>query len=211
MKAYPSIPRNVPEFKAHVFDKIDGSSIRSEWSKKSGWYKHGRRNGLLDSSNPHLEEALPELFMLTLAEPLAKLATDKKWKHLIVFYEFWGEQSIAGLHYDGDPKFCTLFDAAIDKRGIIGPKSFRNHFEGIVPTAKFLGIHNWTSGFVERIRLGDLEGIMFEGVVGKAVRRSKWGPKSASENIIRAKAKTQAWKDRVREVHGKNSEAILRS
>ena len=202
MNPYPSIPRNAPEFKAYVFDKLDGSNIRSEWSKKRGWFKHGRRNGLLDSSNSHLEEALPELFLMTLAEPLAKLATDKRWQHLIVFYEFWGIKSVAGLHQTGDPKFCTLFDAAVDKRGILGPKSFRHHFEGVVPTAKFLGIHNWTPGFIEQVRRGELEDVTFEGVVGKAGEKNK---------IIRAKAKTQAWKDKVREIHGARAEAILLS
>jgi hypothetical protein len=202
MKTYPSIPKRAPDFKAYIFDKLDGSNLRSEWSKKRGWYKHGRRKGLLDSSNPHLEEAMPELFNLLLAEPLAKLAHDKKWQKLTVFYEFWGDRSIAGLHYEGDPKYLTLFDAAIDKRGIIGPKSFLKHFDGVVPTARFLGIHNWTSGFVERVLRGEFEGITFEGVVGKAGEGHK---------VKRAKAKTQAWKDRVREVHGTKAEAILLS
>jgi hypothetical protein len=202
MKTYPSIPRKAPNFQAYIFDKLDGSNIRSEWSKKRGWYKHGRRKGLLDSSNPQLEEALPELFLQTLAEPLAKLATDKKWQHLVVFYEFWGEQSVAGLHFDGDPKFCTLFDAAIDKKGIIGPKRFLKHFDGVVPSAKFLGIHNWNQELRDRVWDGKFEGVTFEGVVGKA---------GDQHNIVRAKAKTKVWRDRVREFHGARAEKILLS
>ena len=209
MKPYPSIPRRFQEFKAHVFDKVDGSSLRSEWNKNSGWYKHGKRKGLIDSTNPHLEEAMPEIFNLLLAEPLSKLATDKKWKSLIVFYEFWGEQSVAGLHYTGDTKYLTLFDASIDKKGIIGPKRFRQIFEDVVPTARFLGIHNWTHGFVQRVRDYDgnpddeiLNGITFEGVVGKAGDR---------HDIVRAKAKTQMWIDKVKEIHGAKAEKILLS
>jgi hypothetical protein len=46
----------------------------------------------------------------------------------------------------------------------------------------------WTRGLVERVRNGQIDGITFEGVVGKAP--GKQGP-------IMAKAKTQAWLDRV--------------
>jgi hypothetical protein len=198
MKDYPSIPlskgQKFQEIKhAHIFDKLDGSSMRSEWTKKRGWYKHGRRRGLLDDSNPALV-VVPEMFERDFAEPLARVAVKKKWKHLIVFYEFWGDQSIAGLHYEDDEKHITLFDAAADKKGIVGPKEFRKIFEGEVETAKFLGIHNFTRGFAQRVRNGEVEGITFEGVVAKA---------GSGHNLVRAKAKTQAWIDRVLAIHGK--------
>ena len=197
MKSYPSIPSSVGQSfreisSAHIFDKIDGSSCRSEWEKKKGWTKHGRRDGLLDDSNPHLI-VVPDLFINTLAEPLERIASGNRWRHMVVFYEFWGKKSIAGLHFEGDPKFLTIFDASPDKQGIMGPGDFRKAFEGKVPTAAFLGITNWTRGYVKRVRDGLESGITFEGVVGKAGTRHE---------IVRAKAKTQAWIDRVIEVHG---------
>lgn len=200
MKDYPSIPRatgttfrEIPG--AMIFDKLDGSNLRSQWSKKQGWYKHGKRTGLIDDSNPHLTIA-PALFMETLAEPLTKLAVDNRWKELIVFYEFWGAKSIAGLHYEGDPKFLTVFDAVPEKRGFLGPRDFLKIFEDKVPTPKYLGTHNFTRGFVERVRQGEFEGVTFEGVVAKA---------GAKHDIVRGKAKTQAWIDRVIEVHGEEA------
>lgn len=202
MKDYPSIPRDFREFDAYVFDKLDGSSMRSEWSKKSGWYKHGRRKGLLDDSNPHLAQ-VPTLFERLLAEPLAKIATDNKWRHMVVFYEFWGSKSVAGLHVDGDPKTLSLFDVAADKKGILPPKEFIKHFEGKVQTAEFLGRYRWNRSFIEKVRNNEIEGITFEGVVGKGGTKTN--------NIVRAKAKTQTWLDCVREIHGKNAEAIINS
>ena len=198
MKDYPSIPlskgQKFQEIKnAHIFDKLDGSSMRSEWTKKRGWYKHGRRHGLLDDSNPALT-VVPELFERSFAEPLARIAVKNKWQHLIVFYEFWGDQSIAGYHFQDDEKHLTLFDAAADKKGIIGPKDFRKIFECDVETARFLGIHNFTRGFTDRVRRGEFEGITFEGVVAKA---------GSGHTLVRAKAKTQAWIDRVLAIHGK--------
>lgn len=200
MKDYPSIPRatgtsfrEIPG--ALIFDKLDGSSMRSEWSKKRGWYKHGKRSGLVDDSNPHLVQ-VPKLFMETLAEPLTHLALAQRWQNLVVFYEFWGEYSFAGLHFDGDEKKLTVFDAAPDKRGILGPQEFRRIFEGKVDTPAYLGTTNFTRGYVERVRQGEIEGITFEGVVAKAGDR---------HDIIRAKAKTQAWIDKVIELHGEEA------
>jgi hypothetical protein len=197
VKDYPSIPssigqsfREIPN--AQLFDKLDGSSMRSEWNKKQGWYKHGKRHGLIDASNPHLEQ-VPALFLTTLAEPLTKIAVDAKWEAVVVFYEFWGSKSIAGLHFTDDTFNLTLFDAAPYKQGILGPSEFRKAFEDKVPTAKYLGTQNWTRGFVDEVRQGKIDCITFEGVVGKAGSRHQ---------IVRAKAKTQAWIDKVIEVHG---------
>lgn len=197
MKDYPSIPRatgtkfvEIPN--AYIFDKLDGSSCRSEWNVKQGWYKHGRRRGLLDDSNPHLV-AVPQLFEEQLAEPLTKIAKDNKLGSVVVFYEFWGAKSVAGQHVEGDPKCLTLFDVAVNKQGFLNAPTFRRLFEDKVPTARFLGLVNWTRGYVERIRKGEVEGITFEGAVAKA---------GTKHDIIRAKAKTQAWIDRVIEIHG---------
>ncbi len=66
MKVYPSIPgARGQQFReianAVVFGKLDGSCMLSQWNPKRRFYKHGRRNGLLDSSNPQLER-VPKLF-----------------------------------------------------------------------------------------------------------------------------------------------------
>jgi len=207
VKDYPSIPhsagqklREIPG--AHVFDKLDGSSMRSEWSRKQGWYKHGRRHGLLDDSNAHLT-VVPKLFEETLALALERVARNMRWKFLVVFYELWGAKSFAGLHEPGDPKFLTLFDAAPDKSGFLSPADFRRAFEGEVSTARYLGHVNWTRGYVESVRKGEIEGITFEGAVAKA---------GAGHDVVRAKAKTQKWIDRVLEVHGiENGQRIIES
>ncbi len=207
MKKYPSIPSSMGQkfieiHGAHIFDKIDGSSLRSEYTSKRGWIKHGRRNGLLDDSNIHLIKA-QDLFMNTLAEPLAKIAHDYKIKHLIVFYEFAGPNSFAGNHDFNDEKTLTLFDAALNKGGLLDPVSFRNLFEDKVLTPKYLGQYNWTRDFVEQVRLNQIDGITFEGVVGKAGNK---------HTLIRAKAKTQMWIDKVYEKFDPaRSRAILNS
>lgn len=206
MKDYPSIPQStgskffeIPD--ALIFDKLDGSSLRAEWSKNKGWFKFGRRNGLLDDSNPQLKASL-KLFEVTMAEPLEKIIFDQRWSHLIVFYEFWGRQSLGGLHVDEDPKSLTLFDADADKRGIIDPRTFRCIFEDRVATPRFLGRHNFTRGFAAHVRDNDVPGITFEGVVAKA---------GYGHDIVRAKAKTQQWIDAIKAMHGDKADSIINS
>jgi hypothetical protein len=77
MKAYPSIPRStgmtfqeIPN--AYVFDKLDGSQIRVEWSRKRGWYKFGTRTRLFDQTDGQFGRAIP-IFQRTLADQVAKI------------------------------------------------------------------------------------------------------------------------------------------
>lgn len=205
MKDYPSIPgARGQQFRqianAVIFGKLDGSSMRSEWSRKRGWYKHGRRMGLLDDSNVHLA-VVPRLFEERLGPLLDRIARDERWQTLVVFYEFWGRESLGGLHVQGDPKFLTLFDAAPEGK-MLGPVDFRRTFEDKVETAPYLGTMNWTRGQVEQIRRGELPGLTSEGAVGKAYERR-------GSEIVRAKAKTQAWIDKILQVHGAECGARL--
>lgn len=204
MKSYPSIPQSTGqsfrEFQAYVFDKIDGSNLRFEWARKSGWGKFGTRNRLFDESDPVFGEAIP-LFFDTLAEPLEKIAHMENWERVTVYAEFWGEKSFAGLHEPGDPKTLTLFDVAPHKKGLLGPEEFLKKFDHL-PTPKCLGQVNWTRDFVRRVREGELEGVTFEGVVGKSGEGHK---------LIMAKAKTQAWVDVVRSRCGDYADHIISS
>lgn len=191
MQDYPSIPRATGQsFReipgAYIFDKLDGNSMRAEWNRKRGWYKHGKRHTLVDDQNDFCAQA-PALFDQKLAETLARIAHDQRWSNLVVYYEFWGIQSLGGSHVHDDPKFCTVFDAAVDRQ-ILDPSEFRKVFEDTVPTPRFLGRQNWTRGYVEQVRLGQVDGVTFEGVVAKGLIR---------KDIVRAKAKTQAWLDAI--------------
>lgn len=195
MKPYPSIARSVGqdfrEFEAYVFDKLDGSNLRVEWSRKQGWHKFGTRKRLFDETDEMFAESIP-LFRSTLADGVEKVARDERWDRLTIFMEFWGKQSFAGDHVPGDPKFLTLIDVNPYKKGILGPKQFLDLFKHL-PIPKMLGRLKWTRGFVERVRLGQVEGITEEGVVGKAGVRHE---------LVMAKAKTQVWIDKVLAKYG---------
>jgi hypothetical protein len=139
------------------------------------------------------------LFRDTRADALAKIARKERWQKLVVFAEYWGPKSLAGMHEPCDEMRLTVFDAAPDKRGLLDSRDFRKAFEDKVETATYLGRHRWTRGFVERVRAEGFEGATFEGVVGK------------STDGYMAKAKTQAWIDAVLARHGEAGQQIVES
>jgi hypothetical protein len=204
MKQYPSIPRSTGtkfrEFEAYVFDKLDGSNLRFEWSRKRGWYKYGTRHRLFDQSDPDFGVAI-SLFQESHGSQIARVAKKEGWDQIVAFAEFYGDRSFAGLHEPDDPKKLALFDVAVHKKGLLGPRDFIKLF-GDLPTPKFLGRYNWTRGFVEMIRTNPTSEITFEGAVGKMMDGRK---------LIMAKAKTQAWIDKVKARYGAEAEKILQS
>lgn len=196
MKSYPSIPRatgqsfqEIPN--AYIFDKLDGRNLRVEFSKKQGWGKWGSRHRLFDSSDAEFAPAIP-LFEKIYSEPLTKIARDSRWEGVTVFLELWQPDSLGGVWVPGQPFTLTLFDVAPYKACQMGPKEFLKTFKD-VPTAGFLGQVNWTRGFVEQVRSGQVEGMTLEGVVAKAGEKHK---------LVMAKAKTQRWVDAIMARHG---------
>lgn len=204
MKLYPSISRSTGqsfrEFDAYVFDKVDGSNLRFEWSSKRGWYKYGTRSRLFDHTDEVFGKSI-QTFNSQLADPIAAVCKKKGWENCVAFAEFWGSQSFAGEHVATDPKILTLFDVDIYRKGLLSPKEYLDLF-GDLQIAKYIGKYKWTRGFVEQVRLNQIPGVTFEGVVGKAME---------GRRLIMAKAKTQLWLDKVQERYGANAEAVLNS
>jgi hypothetical protein len=185
-------------FRAHVFDKLDGNNLRFEWSRKAGWYKAGTRQRLFDETDLLVGGALP-LFRSTLADDIEKVFRARRWDRAVVFTEYWGDHSIAGMHDPEDEMRLTLFDVVPHKDGLLAPKRFLKLF-GHLPVPSYLGEVGWTRDYVSRVRDGTVPGITFEGVVGKS-----------SDGKVMAKAKTQAWINRIKELYGERADAIINS
>ena len=196
MKSYPSIVRVDQagwDRDLYTFDKLDGSNLRFEWSRKTGWFKFGTRKRLIDKNDPMFGPAIP-LFMETLAEPIAEIARNEKWINVVAFAEFWGKKSLAGRHNPNDPKTLTLFDVSIYRHGMLGPKEFLNHFK-YLPIPNFLGVQKWDRAFVERVRNSDFDKITFEGVVGKS---------GDYDDLTLVKCKTNNWFDAIRRLYSED-------
>jgi hypothetical protein len=175
MKEYPSIPKALQEFLGKdciAFRKYDGTNIRAEWQKKKGWCKFATRGHLFDKTDKNFGNVVP-LFEQIHAMPLEKIIRDNypKAESAIVFMEYLGPHSFAGLHDPGvlqvdhnDPKELVLFDVNIHKRGFVSPLDFVSKFSHI-RSAEVVYEGRLTETFIKDVR--DKQFDVDEGVVCK--------------------------------------------
>jgi len=194
MKTYPSIPKEYSSLGdqiIYVQDKLDGSNIRVEWTKKGGFSKFGTRRRLLDPNEPIFGQAVT-IFNGKYAEDLVPIFKKEKWQKVTLFMELYGENSFAGNHLEEDVLDLMLFDVQPFKKPFLPPKEFYKLF-GHLDVVKSLYVGPFYPELVEQVKKTSLEGITFEGVVCKGpFDRKKGGP-------IMFKIKTDAWLGRLKE------------
>lgn len=188
MKHYPSIDTVKLESVVWVFDKIDGSNIRAEWSKKRGiFYKFGSRKRLIDESEMPLGKAI-SIIRGKYEKKLNDVFQQKKYESAVCFFEFVGPSSFAGQHKNDEEHDAVLFDIAPFKKGLLSPEEFLKHADGL-DTAKLLYQGVLTNDIERQIKEGSLPGLTFEGVVCKAPGQM-------------SKIKTSVWLNKLKEKCG---------
>lgn len=199
MKSYPSIPYwNKGIFGDPVwgFDKLDGTNLRVEWSKKRSFYKFGTKSQLIDENHEQFGEAV-KIFLHKYGETLPAVFA-KHYRGVdsfVLFCEYLGENSFAGNHEPLDVKDVVLFDVNQYKRGFITPREFMDNFQTLgIPEVVYQG--NYNRELIERVRSGDFN--VKEGIVCKGVRRAK----SKQDQIWMAKIKTNAWLEKLKNLKG---------
>lgn len=181
MKDYGSIPKLLTEYidrECIAFRKYDGSQIRSEWTRKKGWHKWATRGHLFDETDKTFGCAIKAFEPQ--ADLVAKAIVDNypKVESAIVFMEFVGPHSFAGIHdpavlqvENNDPKELVLFDVNIHKRGLVSPKDFVKNF-GHTRSAEVMYEGKLTEEFIKNIREGKLsvnEGVVCKGGEGHKI------------------------------------------
>ena len=193
MKQYPTITRkpsgNATKFWA--FDKLDGSNIRVEWTKKKGFHKFGSRKRLLGTDQGILASA--EQLAYNQEPVFANHFMKEKVDRAICFFEFHGPNSFAGCHDSNDSHELTLIDVAIYKKGPMHPKDFvKSFYNGKFNVPKLLHSGPVDEVFRNSVLRGDLEGMTFEGVVCKA------GPDRKGHPLNMFKIKNEDWITKVK-------------
>lgn len=203
MKAYPSIVTAIDRAHTyHVFDKLDGSNLRAEWSPQRNFYKFGTRTQLLSGTQEVLFPAI-EKFQAKYAEELGARFRRQGFQRVVAFFEYAGPRSFAGSHHDSvEAMDVVLFDLDVYKKGLLPPERFLDLAQGL-DTPRLLYRGRIDDDFVESVRLNTLPGITAEGVVGKGPFLQKEG------GPIQFKIKTLAWLDKLRHYCGPD-EALFR-
>jgi hypothetical protein len=194
MKDYLSISREIQYgMPAYVFNKLDGSNVRAEWTRKNGFCKFGSRNRLIGTDQPFLPEAVP-IIQDKYSNDLARIFKDQRYESATCFFEFWGKNSFAGFHFE-ETHDVTLFDVSPYKKGFLLPQDFLKLF-GDLDIAKLLYQGNITHPFVEDVQEGRLAGCSGEGVVCKGAPLKNGYPPHMF------KVKTKTWIARLKEKCG---------
>lgn len=201
MKGYPSIFKDYDKsLSYYVFQKFDGSQIRSEWSKKNGFYKFGTRNVLLEESDSNniFSKACP-MIRENYSKDISDIFKELKIERAVLFFEYFGPQSFAGNHVEGDAMEVILFDIDVYKQGIMMPNEFVKNF-GHLKVPKVLHHGKVGGKIIEEIKNSTLPGITFEGVVCKANNPKK------TKMPIMFKVKTDAWLNKLHNFCGEDLE-----
>lgn len=198
MKTYPSISTSVDFSLTYcIFDKLDGSNLRAEWTPKRGFYKFGSRTQLLTPDQAPLWPAQERLVALEkrLRPSLEKLRTERA----VCFFEWAGPNSFAGSHPDAlDQMDLFLLDVDVFKKGRLAPETtLALANESGVSAPALLHRGKIDAEFLQAVRLGQLPGVTFEGIIGKSVNclSQEGGP-------AMFKHKSQAWLDKLRQFCG---------
>lgn len=203
MLFYPKIPgsRQAPAGRCWAFEKYDGTNLHWAWDRLTGWRSFGTRRDAFELSpsgieefgarHAHLRECVA-VFRETLAEGLERIFRTHPGyaaaSGCTVFTEFFGPNSFAGLHRDGDPKELRLFDVSLESFGLLGPRRFVEDFREL-PSARLVYHGKFTGKFADDVRQGKYR--VNEGVV------CKFG--TGGTDLHMAKIKTDAYLARLKQ------------
>jgi len=196
MKHYDSIDYYGDHFgiPTIAFDKLDGSNIRAEFTRKRGFYKFGSRNVLIDGSHEQFGFAI-DLFLNKYNEGLSRIFTSKDYRDIqsfVCFAELIGKKSAFGQHEFGNDEFdIVLFDVDQYKKGFVQPREFVKRFQ-LLGIPKIVHDGNLNMEFVNEVKQ-NVYGLQ-EGVICKSVISTKKG----SDRLHYSKIKTNDWFARLR-------------
>ena len=194
MKQYPSIAyydKGVFNSNCYVFNKMDGSSMRFQWSKKKSFYKFGTKTILINSDNKEYGESI-EIFLTKYGDELDTLFRKHKIfrniDNFTVFGEYFGEKSFSGIHDINDKKDVVLFDVWSDKKGFVPPREFIEIFSEF-HISEFMGIYEYNQKLIKDVQDNNFVYPLKEGVVCKGVINS---------DIWMCKIKTNEWLQKIK-------------
>lgn len=209
MKHYNTIPRldddgTLKGEEIWAFNKLDGQNFCVKYSPKNKEFgPFGSRKRLVDEGDEQFGETVKFFKNSNIPAELIKIVKENSGKkglfngvqEITFFFEWYGENSFAGVHQEGDDMHLTLIDVDIKKKGYIEPKAFYELFGGNdnieIPELIYKG--KLTDTFVESIKNNDWtqDGCVYPTVKeGVVCRRSTL---MKGQRMPKVKFKTKWW------------------
>jgi hypothetical protein len=197
---YQKIPdtHNCPLKRCIAFEKYDGTNLHWVLKPQFGWVDYGTRRDRFPftiEGSRRFEQAHPELAGVSNLWDLGGklethlISTYNSVSEIVVFTEYLGPNSFAGMHQPGDEMGLIIFDVQIDGT-LLPPEEFVRVFQDFnIARVVFQGKYSGQL-FVD-VREGKY-GVK-EGVVVKGVADGK---------IYMAKIKTNAYLERLKSSFG---------
>lgn len=161
MTEYPTIQNSSKAPQGHCvgFAKLDGSNFRVKWTQKQGFNLFGSRRELIDESHPFLGESVAIFKRDYLTELDKFFRKDKELRNqreIIMYGEFLGAKSFAGIHFPDDPKELIMFDALVGHKNhyFYSPLDFIDTFQSLVKIPPVLYMGNMNDKLIEDVRNG---------------------------------------------------------
>ena len=171
MKHYNSIPRldddgTLKGDEIWAFNKLDGQNFCVKFSTKTKEFgPFGSRKRLVDESDDQFGETVKFFKNSNIPNELIRLVNENSGKkglfngvqEITFFFEWYGENSFAGVHMEGDEMHLTLIDVDIKKKGYIEPKPFYEIFGNneFIEIPELIYRGKLTDSFVESIKNND--------------------------------------------------------
>lgn len=216
MKHYDSIPRIQDDgtLKGETvwgFNKLDGQNFCATYNyKKKTWGPYGSRTVTVDENSEQFGDVVKFFETSGYKGILARIVDKHAGKkdvftgvdEITFFFEWYGPNSFAGKHKEGDEMHLDLIDVFLKKKGYIEPKDYEMCFRvsGIgLPLLVYKG--PLTNDIIEKVKNNDYtqpdcwNPFVKEGVVFKRSTRLK-GQRRPS-----VKVKTKWWLEKLHSMY----------
>lgn len=197
MIEYPSIQNSskAPRKECIAFEKYDGSNFRAKWTAKRGFDTFGTRTQLIDETSEFWSDMVTR-FKNDLAAPLDDIFRKefKNEREIIVFGEYFGENSFAGRHEE-EPRKIIVFDIMVGHklRKFVKPREFVKLLKDKIEIPRVVYEGNMSDSLIQRVRADEFD--TFEGVICKGTQSVG----NAAGGIWMCKIKTQKYLDKLKE------------
>ncbi len=215
MKHYDSIPRIQDDgsLKGEMvvgYNKLDGQNFCAVYNcRKKTWGPYGSRTVTVDENSEQFGDTVKFFNNSGYKEILADVVKEYSGKRdvfngvdeVTFFFEWYGANSFAGKHLEGDEMHLALIDVALKKKGYIEPKDYEMCFRGSVEMPDLIYSGPLNSEIIEKVQNNDWthpdcwKSYVKEGVVFKRTTLLK-GQRRPS-----VKVKTKWWLEKLHSMY----------